>query len=195
MLWEFHKVHHFAEVLTPITSTRFHPIDLYILHTGRGVGSAIATGIFYYLGAGEVTLFMVFGAHVAVTAYQTIGNLRHSHVWVSYGPLNHILVSPAMHQIHHSKLDRHIDCNCGGAFPIWDRLFGTLYVPREREYFSMGLGDGSDGTWHGMWTMYSRPMVAAAERLGWKKRRQNRYLIKINPANNMTTKSTVSFAR
>lgn len=169
LLWEFHKVHHSAEVLTPITSSRFHPIDLYILNTGRGVGAAIATGIFYYLGAGEVTLSMVFGAHVAVTAYQVIGNLRHSHVWVSYGPLNHILVSPAMHQIHHSKLDRHIDRNCGWAFSIWDRLFGTLYVPREREHFPMGLGDGSDGTWHGVWTMYSRPMVAAAERLGWKK--------------------------
>ena len=85
LLWEFHKVHHSAEVLTPITSSRFHPIDLYILNTGRGVGAAIATGIFYYLGAGEVTLSMVFGAHVAVTAYQVIGNLRHSHVWVSYG--------------------------------------------------------------------------------------------------------------
>ncbi len=169
LLWEFHKVHHSAEVLTPITSTRFHPIDLYILNTGRGIGAAIATGIFYYLGAGEVTLFMVFGAHVAVTAYQAFGNLRHSHVWVSYGPLNHILVSPAMHQIHPSKLDRHIDRNCGWAFSIWDRLFGTLYVPREREEFPMGLGDGSDGTWHGVWTMYSRPMVAAAERLGWKK--------------------------
>ena len=169
LLWEFHKVHHSAEVLTPITSTRFHPIDLYILNTGRGIGAVIATGIFYYLGAGEVTLFMVFGAHVAVTAYRAFGNLRHSHVWVSYGPLNHILVSPAMHQIHHSKLDRHIDRNCGWAFSIWDRLFGTLYVPREREEFPMGLGDGSDGTWHGVWTMYSRPMVAAAERLGWKK--------------------------
>ena len=26
-LWEFHKVHHTAEVLTPITNFRVHPVD------------------------------------------------------------------------------------------------------------------------------------------------------------------------
>ena len=46
LLWEFHKVHHSAEVLTPITNGRLHPVDLYIMGTGRGLGAAIATGLF-----------------------------------------------------------------------------------------------------------------------------------------------------
>ena len=100
--------------------------------------------------------------------FQLIGNLRHSMVWISYGPLNHVLVSPAMHQIHHSTLDKHFDLNCGWAFSFWDRMFGTIYVPKEREEFPMGLGDGTDGTWHDLRTMYVRPVVAAANLLGLK---------------------------
>ncbi|MFP6758900.1 MAG: sterol desaturase family protein, partial [Alphaproteobacteria bacterium] len=184
LLWEFHKVHHSAEVLTPITSSRFHPIDLYILNTGRGVGAAIATGIFYYLGAGEVTLSMVFGAHVAVTAYQVIGNLRHSHVWVSYGPLNHILVSPAMHQIHHtsstdistataagrsrSGIGCSAPCMCraSASIPPWGSAMAAM-AP------GMGCGRCTAARWS------PRPNA-----WGGKKRRQNRYLISRNPANN-----------
>ena len=30
-LWEFHKVHHSAEVLTPITAFRVHPVDLMVM--------------------------------------------------------------------------------------------------------------------------------------------------------------------
>jgi sterol desaturase/sphingolipid hydroxylase (fatty acid hydroxylase superfamily) len=136
--------------------------------TARGLGGAIATGVFLYLGAGEVTVYTAVGAHVAVTAFRIFGNLRHSMVWLSYGPLNHILVSPAMHQIHHSKLAKHFDRNCGWAFSFWDRLFGTIYVPKGRETFPLGLGDGSDGTWHGVGTMYVRPFVGVYNLLARK---------------------------
>ncbi len=76
------------------------------------------------------------------------------------------MVSPAMHQIHHSKLEKHYDRNCGWALSFWDRMFGTIYIPEKREEFPMGLGDGSDGTWHSVWTMYTRPVVAIARILG-----------------------------
>jgi len=29
-LWEFHKVHHSANVLTPITAFRVHPVDTWL---------------------------------------------------------------------------------------------------------------------------------------------------------------------
>jgi len=161
LLWEFHKVHHSAEVLTPITSGRLHPIDLFVMGAGEAMGIAVATGLFFYLGAGEVTIYTALGLHVALMVYNAIGNLRHSHVWLSYGPLNYIFISPAQHQIHHSRLPKHFDRNCGLGLAIWDWMFGTLYVPKGRETFPMGLGDGTDGTWHTVGGMYWRPFVNA----------------------------------
>ncbi len=161
LLWEFHKVHHSAEVLTPITSGRLHPVDLFVMGLGEAFGVAVATGLFFYLGAGEVTVYTALGLHVALMVYYAIGNLRHSHVWLSYGPLNYVFISPAQHQIHHSRLPKHFDRNCGFGLAIWDWMFGTLYVPKERERFPMGLGDGTDGTWHTVRGMYLRPFVNA----------------------------------
>ena len=122
--------------MSPITNGRLHPVDLYIMGAGCGLGAAIATGLFYYLGAGEITVYTALDAHAGVMAFQLIGHLRHSMVWISYGPLNHVLVSPAMHQIHHCTLNKHFDLNCGCDFSFWDRMFGTIYVPKKRDLAS-----------------------------------------------------------
>ena len=87
------------------------------------------------------------------------GNLRHSYIWLSYGPvLSQIFVSPAQHQIHHSIEERHWGRNIGFARAIWDRLFGTLYVPKAHEQFAMGLGDGTEGRYHSVGGMYWQPI-------------------------------------
>jgi len=84
-----------------------------------------------------------------------LGSVKRSRtvVWLDYGPLSYIFISPAQHQIHHSRLPEHRDKNCGFAFAFWDALFGTLYVPKDREVFPMGLGDGTDGEWYSIWRM------------------------------------------
>ncbi len=160
--WQFHKVHHSAEALTPITAFRTHPVDLLVMALGGNLLGGLVTGLFLYLGAGAVSIYLFLGLHVAHGVYNLIGNLRHSHVWLSYGPLDYIFISPAQHQIHHSTLERHRDRNCGFAFAIWDWMFGTLYVPKEKEEFPMGLGDGSDGTWHSVGRLYWWPVVMAS---------------------------------
>ena len=45
-----------------------------------------------------------------------------------------------MHQIHHSDDPRHFDKNFGGSLAIWDRLAGTLYIPKGREITGYGIG-------------------------------------------------------
>ena len=165
LLWEFHKVHHSAEVLTPITSGRLHPVDLWMMGAGENLGAGLATGIFFYIGGGEITFYTFLGVHGLVGVYRLIGHLRHSHVWLSYGRVGYLLISPAQHQIHHSALEKHWGRNCGFALAIWDWMFGTLYVPKEREYFPMGLGDGSEASWHGVKAMYVKPLVGAARLL------------------------------
>ncbi|MEZ4574494.1 MAG: sterol desaturase family protein [Vampirovibrionales bacterium] len=67
-------------------------------------------------------------------------NLRHSHIWISYGPrLEQLFISPAQHQIHHSAEERHWDKNMGLILAIWDKAFGTLYVPKGKESFRLGI--------------------------------------------------------
>lgn len=165
LLWEFHKVHHSAQVLTPITATRLHPVDLFLMTLGRNLGAGLASGVFFYLGAGEVGVYTFLGTHALLAVYQMIGHLRHSMVWLSYGPLNGILISPAHHQIHHSALPEHRNMNNGFTFTLWDRLFGTFCAPEKGMTFPMGIGDGSDGAWHRVGRMYWWPLVNAVRLL------------------------------
>lgn len=162
VLWQFHKVHHSAEALTPFTSFRLHPVDLFITGVGANLSGGIVTGLFFYLNAGEILVSTFLGVHLFIGFYNLIGNLRHSHVWLDYGVLGYFLISPAQHQIHHSLSPHHIGKNFGFALAFWDTLFGTLYVPKEKESFAMGLGDGSDGTWHHLGVLYLRPFRLAA---------------------------------
>jgi sterol desaturase/sphingolipid hydroxylase (fatty acid hydroxylase superfamily) len=148
-LWEFHKVHHSAEVLTPVTSTRAHPVDLAVMVWVPATFTGTLTWCFQRWIDPGIQFYTFLGMHALLWAFGLVDNLRHWHVWVSYGSmLNRWLISPAHHQIHHSAETRHHGCNRGFELAVWDRLYGTLYVPGDRqETFRLGLGDGTDGRW------------------------------------------------
>ncbi len=42
-------------------------------------------------------------------------------------------------------------------FAIWDWIFGTLYLPREREDFRMGLSDGTQAEYDSLSHLYVIP--------------------------------------
>lgn len=165
ILWAFHKVHHSAEVLTPISNARAHPIDLLCMWTFAHALTGVLLGVFSYIYGGTAGFYMFLGLHVGIFVYNIFGNLRHSHVWLSYGPaLSRLFISPAMHQIHHSTEERHFGRNIGYALSVWDGLFGTLYVPKGEERFEIGLGDGTDARYHGVLRMYFLPVMDIAAR-------------------------------
>jgi sterol desaturase/sphingolipid hydroxylase (fatty acid hydroxylase superfamily) len=141
-LWEIHKVHHSAEVLTPFTVQRVHPIEGFV-NAARGILTfGAVTGIFIWLFPGRVRAWEILGVEAIGFLFAAAGaNLRHSHVWLSYGRLERVLISPAQHQIHHSVDPRHHDKNFGAALSIWDWLFGTLYLVRARERLRFGLAE------------------------------------------------------
>lgn len=142
-LWPFHAVHHSAEVMTPITFLRAHPMYsvLQILVISALVG--LAQGVILFALVGTIDIKVIYASTLAFNAYVFFGgHLRHSHIWLSYGrTLEHILISPAQHQIHHSSDVKHHDCNYGEIFAIWDWMFGTLYVPDGYEELNYGLAD------------------------------------------------------
>ncbi len=146
VLWPFHAVHHSAEVLTPLTFLRAHPAyyAVQMLLISLLVGTVQALIMFALLGHLEPWVFYV--GTLAFNSYVFFGgHLRHSHIWLSYGRmLEHILISPAQHQVHHSSDPKHHDKNYGEVFAIWDWMFGTLYVPDGPEDLQFGIA-GADG--------------------------------------------------
>jgi sterol desaturase/sphingolipid hydroxylase (fatty acid hydroxylase superfamily) len=147
VLWPFHAVHHSAEVMTPITVYRKHPVYDLIEAQVRALVMGAVIGALLVAVTDRIDVITLGGTHAAYFLFHLLGsNFRHSHVWISYGPvLEHLLISPAQHQIHHSRAVRHHNRNYGEVLAIWDWMFGTLYVPRGREEFEIGLAE-SDGT-------------------------------------------------
>jgi sterol desaturase/sphingolipid hydroxylase (fatty acid hydroxylase superfamily) len=135
-------VHHSAQVLTPITVYRMHPVDDFLTFLLGGVFTGIAGGAIQYLFHHDATVMQIGGLNaVFFLFYLCFYNLRHSHLWLHYpGGLGKIFISPAMHQIHHSSEARHWDTNFGLIFGLWDWAFGTLYLPKEKESFVLGIG-------------------------------------------------------
>lgn len=170
LLWEFHKVHHSAQVLTPMTTFRAHPIDLLVMAWIPALTTGVVVWTFNRFAGTSVNFFSFLGVHALMWGFNLVGNLRHSPVWLSYGPaVGRWLISPAHHQLHHSYEQRHYGCNRGFELAIWDRLWGTLYVPPIRpETFRMGLGDDTDGRYHTLARMYFWPFAGAARRLSNK---------------------------
>ena len=158
-LWEFHKVHHSAAVLTPITAYRMHPMDDVLSALCSGMLSGIVVGAFQFADPGRPGALTVLGVNACFFLFYAAGfNLRHSHVWLSYGPLlSRIFVSPAQHQVHHSNAERHWDRNYGFMLALWDRLAGTLYVPRGYEEIVYGLPDGEDAAYASVPALYALP--------------------------------------
>jgi sterol desaturase/sphingolipid hydroxylase (fatty acid hydroxylase superfamily) len=146
-LWEFHKVHHNAEVLTPITNFRVHPVDSWIFANILAVSAAVAGGIgnfafgntTYQYAINDTNLILVIFIHAYV-------HLQHSNMWIAFtGALGRVFVSPAHHQIHHSGNPKHFNKNFGSCLALWDWMFGTLYVPeKNREPLTFGFPGRAD---------------------------------------------------
>lgn len=141
-LWEFHKVHHSATVLTPLTNFRVHPVYMCIFLNILAVSIGVANGVGDYLlgqpatqyGLSETNVILVFFIYLYV-------HLQHSQLWISFtGWLGHLFMSPAHHQIHHSRNPAHFNKNMGSCLALWDWMFGTLYIPSaEREALDFGV--------------------------------------------------------
>lgn len=166
LLWEFHKIHHAADSLNPITQYRIHPIELVLNNLKNILAIGITTGVFYYLIGFELSKITIIGVNVFSFLFLSLGaNLRHSHVKLKYFHwLECILISPFQHQIHHSDNPEHFDKNLGSKFAIWDYLFGTLIRSKEVNQIHFGLGKDDETNHHFLKSIY-QPFTLAFKRV------------------------------
>ncbi|MEL6373288.1 MAG: sterol desaturase family protein [Pseudomonadota bacterium] len=146
-LWEFHKVHHSAEVLTPVTASRVHPFGEVFSGTVIATIIGVVDGVFLFLYQGRIAEMTIYGVNGAFFLYYTIDayHLKHSHVWVMFPRgCRAVFSSPALHLIHHSANPKHFDKNMGFIFTVWDRIAGTFYQPSDDERHTMSYGLGPE---------------------------------------------------
>jgi len=165
VLWDFHKVHHSALVLTPLTNFRVHPVDFMFENILNAVMTGFVVGIYGYRYSDEIVEISILGLSLVYFLAAIFGNLRHSHIPFAYPRwVSKWICSPVMHQIHHSAEARHFDKNFSVVFSAWDYMAGTIYIPEVGEKFPLGIG--AEGTeFRSVWTVYVYPFVSAARRL------------------------------
>ena len=119
-LWPFHAIHHSTEHLDWVSGFRAHPFD----------GSLIAPAFFFLVAAGfDPTLT---GAIVVVQVI--LGLFLHANVNIRLRILHPIIMTPDFHHWHHSNHREAIWTNYSTFLPIWDIIFGTYYMPKERPH-------------------------------------------------------------
>lgn len=131
-LWRFHATHHSAERLYFLNGPRLHPVEV-------ALSGVLQVAPLLALGASEQALALQVMLTVA------IGRFQHGNIALTLGPLNYVFSAPAPHRWHHARDPRVAACNFGGDVLLWDLVFGTFYLPRDREPSDdVGIPDGDD---------------------------------------------------
>ncbi|HBZ70163.1 MAG TPA: hypothetical protein DEP35_10680 [Deltaproteobacteria bacterium] len=122
-LWRFHRVHHSSRRMDWLANVRLHPVD-------KILGDCFQFIPIFCLGFASAPLL----AYTIVLGFQ--GFLNHSNTRISFGFLRWIVASPQFHHWHHcddsEAYPEAYNKNFAPHFVIFDRLFGTIYLPRDR---------------------------------------------------------------
>lgn len=137
-LWPLHAVHHSSTQLDWFAARRNHPLNVALNLTVFAAAMLVA-GVPLDVLAGVAPLLGLFG----VLGH---ANLR----WRYPRPLRLVFASPIFHRWHHTAIDEGGDRNFAAFLPLWDRLFGTWYLPEDRSPQRFGIaGDPVPPTYLG----------------------------------------------
>ena len=140
--WAFHKPHHTAATLSPLTNFRLHPVEMIKFTNILALFLGVASGLLSALFGARISGFSIGDRNAVLLVFTLLVlHLQHSHLWIAAtGAWGRILLSPAHHQIHHSMDLAHFNKNFGSYLSIWDWMFGTLCLPtRERPRLTFGV--------------------------------------------------------
>ena len=132
--WRFHAVHHSAEEVDYLVSTRAHPIDIVFTRLCELTPM-------YVLGlTSPMTLTGAWIPVVVVVFGQFWGFFIHANVKWRFGPLEWLISTPAFHHWHHTNDGPDvINKNYAPMLPWVDWMFGTLFLPRDRQPERYGI--------------------------------------------------------
>jgi exosortase len=149
LLWRFHLVHHSDTEIDVTTSERHHPVEFLL-------GTATMMALIAVLGLPAPAIGLYLLVATLVTLY--------SHANLRLPPyldhkLGRLIVTPAVHAVHHSALQPQTDSNYGSVLTVWDRLFGTYIDPAVAQIRHFGLGYFHDRKDAGLARVLQQPFL------------------------------------
>ncbi|GAB5482878.1 MAG: sterol desaturase family protein [Parasphingorhabdus sp.] len=130
IFWRVHKVHHADRDLDVTSGARFHPVEAVLSMAYKLLCIAL-------IGPAA---FAVFLFEVVLNAASMF---NHANVRLPLGfdrLLRLFVVTPDMHRVHHSVIERETNSNYGFFLTVWDRMFGTYIAQPEKGHDEMTIG-------------------------------------------------------
>jgi sterol desaturase/sphingolipid hydroxylase (fatty acid hydroxylase superfamily) len=127
--WRFHKLHHSDRAMDVTTASRFHFMEILFSSVLRVPVLLLIGCSIEQLALYELLLFAVVQFH---------------HANIGLPPsldraLRVVIVTPALHKVHHSVVRAECDSNFSSLFSWWDRLFRTLRISRNPKQIRFGV--------------------------------------------------------
>jgi sterol desaturase/sphingolipid hydroxylase (fatty acid hydroxylase superfamily) len=117
-LWGFHAVHHSAEAMDWLASSRMHVMEIVVL---RALTAIPGLTLGFTPAAIQAYLLIVF----------IYSSLLHANIGVNFNRIAGVLATPRFHHWHHGIDKEAIDVNFAIHFPLFDMLFGTYHMPKS----------------------------------------------------------------
>ncbi len=147
LLWRFHRLHHGDSELDATTGLRFHPGEILL----SGIARMLVVPL---LGMSVWDLVLYESILLPVVVF------HHSNVrlprFLDYGLLA-LIVTPAMHRVHHSRWRPETDSNYASILPCWDVLLGTFRLRSDAHTIRPGLETWAEPAWQTTWETRNEP--------------------------------------
>ncbi|WP_315760059.1 sterol desaturase family protein [Sphingomonas sp. Y38-1Y] len=127
-LWRWHAVHHSVRELNTVNA--YHHVS-----------EPVVQSILIILPMSLVVADSGAAPTIVVALVAAQSWLIHSASRLHFGPIAAVLVDNRFHRIHHSVDPQHFDRNFGAFTTLWDRLFGTAWMPRTDEWPDTGIAE------------------------------------------------------
>lgn len=151
ILWQFHKVHHSTTQLSFMTDNRFHALEWFGFFVNGGLAAAFSKSLCVYLFADLPNVIAFHGIMVHYAILYSLTLAQHSNLWLSFRRLDYLVVSPAMHMIHHSTDPKNFNTNYALNLATLDYIFGTFKksnnIPPENLKIGLGANAQENLAW------------------------------------------------
>lgn len=129
-LWKLHQVHHSDEHLDFTSAFRFHPLELILSYFYKML-------VVFVFGI-SLSHFLMFEAIIPLFAMFNHSNIKLPAFLDK--ALSKIIITPNLHQVHHSDLNIEMNSNFGTIFTFWDFISKKLISYEARnDNFRIGL--------------------------------------------------------
>ena len=155
ILWRLHKVHHTDRDLDATSAVRFHPVEILL--------SMIYKCCWILIIGPAALAVLIFEIVLNASAIFNHANLK---LPLTLDKILRIfIVTPDMHRVHHSVIERETNSNFGFNLSLWDKVFKTYTAQPQSGHDEMviGLADYQSDAPAKLWWSLKLPFAKSPE--------------------------------